>query len=224
MTLCWPVAGQDGHHEVAAVHKRASILIWKLYSTVKSHPTARAKLRKPPGAAGNRRQINAARIRSRLSIAMKSIEISLGHEVTEARIDAFQVVVAFCVGDVTRPASVSRGPGYPDRTVVPERFAHQGQLRLIVPAMGDAECTPRPCPSRYTRPTAVGPSCYAAFSRLSLWNVPAGGKPCASLSSSRSPRRSTASSITSVVPQGRGAVRAHRLELPGELALAADSW
>ena len=39
-------------------------------------------------------------------------------------------------------------------------------------ARGSRHCTPRPSPSCYTRPAAVGPSCYAAFLGLIPWNVP----------------------------------------------------
>ncbi len=50
-----------------------------------------------------------------------------------------------------------------------------------------------------TQRAPIGPSCYAAFSRLSPWNVPAAGKPCASLPSSR-PAMSSRSVVVEHAP------------------------
>ena len=83
--------------------------------------------------------------------------------------------------------------------------------------------TPRRSPTRATRPGAGGPSCYAAFSRLSRWLVPGSVTPCASSPALWSPRRSTASSSTYGVPQRQGAVPARALALPGGAAPTAGS-
>ena len=80
---------------------------------------------------------------------------------------------------------------------------------------GSRQCTPRPSPSRYTRPAAVGPSCYAAFLRSSPSRVPDAVERCASSPSSQSPRRWTASSISYAAPQLQGAVPVPRPREPG---------
>ena len=62
-----------------------------------------------------------------------------GHEVTEGRVDALQVVVAILFGDLTRVLLAVLGAlGNPDATVVTQRLRHEGQLRLLVAVLGDA--------------------------------------------------------------------------------------
>ena len=54
------------------------------------------------------------------------------HEVTEARVLFFEVVVTVFFGDLVRRTGVARLARNPDTAVVTERFAHQGELGLQV--------------------------------------------------------------------------------------------
>ena len=61
-----------------------------------------------------------------------------GDQVAEARVLALQVVVALVLGDVDRTALVLVAGRHPDATVVAQRLAHQGELRLRLIRRWDA--------------------------------------------------------------------------------------
>ena len=55
-----------------------------------------------------------------------------GHEVTEARVLFFEVVITFRFRNLVRATGIARLARNPNTTVVTERFAHQGELGLQV--------------------------------------------------------------------------------------------
>ena len=59
-------------------------------------------------------------------------------KVAEGGVFPLEVVVALRFRDLLRRALVPLGLGHPDATVIPERFRHQRQLRLVVAALRDA--------------------------------------------------------------------------------------
>jgi len=59
------------------------------------------------------------------------------HHVPVGRVLLLEVVPALVLGDVVRVALVPRLARHPDPAVVPQRLRHQGQLRLVVAALGN---------------------------------------------------------------------------------------
>lgn len=59
-------------------------------------------------------------------------------EVAEARVLAFEIVVAFVLGDVRGGAAIAFFPGHPDASVVAEGLGHECEFGLLIAADGDA--------------------------------------------------------------------------------------
>ena len=77
----------------------------------------------------------AAFVADRLGVPRRDVA---RHEIAEARVLPLEVVVAIRFGDLVRRPLVAVCLRHPDAAVVPQRLAHQRELRLVVAADRDA--------------------------------------------------------------------------------------
>ncbi len=109
----------------------------------------------------------AALIANRLGIARSYVA---GYQVAEARVTAFEVVIALILRDLFRGTLVALGQRHPDTAVIAQGFAHERELGLIltshrnaggvnlgVARVGEVCATlVSPPDRRYVRPLGVG--------------------------------------------------------------------
>ncbi len=105
------------------------------FSTMASRPSLRDGVGEVQVDAVSKRTHSAALVDDRLGVPRSDVA---GNEISEARIARLEVVVALALGDVPGGARVAGALRDPDAAVVPQRLAHERELRLVLARLRNA--------------------------------------------------------------------------------------